>query len=522
MPRIASTEVIVPKSLSPDERQRLTDALYAVHQQIFDGVERESFAKYVVESKAEQTWIQVHKNDAGDIVGYFAMHVFEKPLNGVMTAVFRAEAGSLRAYRGANTNTRFGFALVMKYLMRHPGRPAYYMGSLVHPSSYALLAKYCGDVWPRREQPVPPELLAFMDGLATEFGLEKVDAAHPLLRHVGWRTRESEVEQDYWRQCDKPAARFFVEANPGYVDGHGLVTLVPATVANILSVLRVLGGRSLRKPVDGMLSLARRLPGGARLRRSEVARRLKASPLFARFDTRALESLAARAQVMELPAGRYVFRKGDASDELYLLARGAAYVLAEDGGGEDGVVNQLGSGTVFGEIAMLAGERRSASVRTAAASTLVRIPRSALQPLLDADVELRRSVWGTFAERRFDDLVRGMDRYAHLGRKARLAWLLRGERVELAAGQEQVLEPGSHLLMLAGAVELSHASPRMTARGTLLLEVERPLRVVAQENTRLVVLPRLASPELHRAVEADGSRALSLCLASVEQPRAAA
>lgn len=521
MPRIASTEVIVPKSLPLEERQRLTDALYAVHQQIFDGVEREAFAKYVVESKAEQTWIQVHKNDAGDIVGYFAMHVFEKPLNGVKTAVFRAEAGSLRAYRGSNTNTRFGLALVLKYLLRHPGRPAYYLGSLVHPSSYSVFAKYCGDVWPRREQPVPADLLAFMDGLATEFGLEKVDPAHPLLRQVGWRTRESDVEREYWRQCDKPAARFFIEANPGYVDGHGLVTLVPATASNILSVLRVLSGRALRKPVDGALALARRMPGGARLRRSEVARRLKASPLFARFDMRALESLAARAHILELPAGRHVFRKGDASDELYLLARGAAYVLAEEGGAEDAVVNQLGSGTVFGEIAMLAGERRSASVRTAAASTLVRIPRAALQPLLDADVELRRSVWSTFAERRFDDLTRGMERYAHLDRKARLAWLLQGEQVELAAGEERVLEAGSHLLMLTGAVELSHAAPRMTVRGALLLEVERPLRVVAHEGTRMVVLPRLASPELLRA-EASGAEVLSLSLAAARGPRVAA
>lgn len=522
MPRIASTEVIVPKSLSLDERQRLTDALYAVHQQIFDGVERESFAKYVVESKAEHTWIQVHKNEAGDIVGYFAMHVFEKPLNGVTTAVFRAEAGSLRAYRGANTNTRFGFSRVMKYMLRHPGRPTYYMGSLVHPSSYALIASCCGEVWPRREQPVPPELLAFMDGLATEFGLERVDAANPLLRQVGWRTRESEVEQDYWRQCDKPAARFFVESNPGYVEGHGLVTLAPATAANVLSVLRVLGGRALRKPLGALRALARRLPGVAKLRRSEVVRQLKASPLFSRFGEQALESLAASAQVMELPAGRYVFRKGDASDELYLLARGAAYVLAEDGGGEDGVVNQLGSGTVFGEIAMLGGERRSASVRTAAASTLVRIPRAALQPLLEADAGLRRGVWSTFAERRFDDLVRRLERYAHLGRKARLAWLQRGEQVELAPGQERVLAPGSYLLVLAGAVELTHAAPRMTARGTMLLEVERTLRVVAREGTQLVVLPRLASPELHRAVEVGATQAVPVSRVALEQPRAAA
>jgi hypothetical protein len=90
--------------------------------------------------------------------------------------------------------------------------------------------------------------------------------------------------------------------------------------------------------------------------------------------------------------------------------------------------------------------------------------------------------------------------------------------VELAAKQEMVLEPGSHLLVLAGAVELTHAAPRMTTRGTLLLEVERPLRVIAQETTQLVLLPRLASPELQRAVDAAAAQALTMPRESMELP----
>ena len=221
-------------------------------------------------------------------------------------------------------------------MLRHLGRRTYYMGSLVHPSSYALLAKYCGEVWPRREQPVPPELLAFMDGLATEFGLEKVDAANPLLREVGWRTRESEVEQDYWRQCDKPSARFFIGGQPALRGraragdaGAGDGGQHPERAARARR-------RSLRKPMDALRALARRLPGGAKLRRSEMVAPAEGVAALRALRTQALESLAASAQVMELPAGRYVFRKGDASDELYLLARGAAYVLAEKAGARTG------------------------------------------------------------------------------------------------------------------------------------------------------------------------------------------
>jgi hypothetical protein len=489
MSRIVNTEVIVPKSLSPEARGELIDALYAVHNQIFDGVERQSFAKYVVESKAEHTWVQVHKNEAGKIVGYFAFHIFERQLGGVPTAVFRAEAGTLREYRGGNVNARFALALALRYLLKNPGRRVYYLGSLVHPSSYTQFAKYCGEVWPRRDVQTPVEVQSLMEELASEFGLEMVDEARPLVRKVGWKTRETEAEREYWQHCDKPAARFFIEANPGYVEGHGLVTVVPATAATILGMIRTMGERKLRQPVEAALSLMRRLPLGARLSRPEIVRQLKAVPLFSQFDDATLKAVAARAQIVQMPAGRFVFRQGDVSNELYLLARGAAYVLE---GGEEQVVNELGSGTVFGEIAMLAGERRSASIRTATSSTLVRIPREVLLPLLDANAGLRQSVWSTFAERRFESLVRGMDRYGKLGRQGRRSWLRQGEHRELSPQQALTVEPGTHVLVLSGTVELAHGGPQVAAQGVLLLEAQHPLRVVAQETARIVLLPQSA------------------------------
>lgn len=497
MPRIASSEVVVPKSLSSEERGKLTDALYEVHRQIFDGVERESFAKYVVESKAEHTWINIHKNEEGEIVGYFALHIFDKQFGGVPTSVFRAEAGSLRAYRGANASTRFGLKRVLSYMLKNPGRRSFYLGSLVHPSSYSLFANYFGEVWPRRETEVPPELLSFMDELATEFGLEKVDPANPLVRHVGWCTRETEMEREYWLHCDKPAARFFVETNPGYVEGHGLVTVVPITVSNIANMIRSMGQRKLRQPIQATAALAQKTPIGARLLRPEVMRQLRRVSLFSHFDETTLLELARRSEIVTIPGGKYVFHRGDASDEMYLLASGAVYVLAE-GGEREKVVDELGSGSLFGEIAMLAGERRSASIRTATASMLVRIPRSALLPLMEANASLRQGVWQKFAERRFDDLVRGLDRYGHLGRKGRLSWVQRGEHRDLAAQETLSLEAGTHVFVLSGVLEVEHEGLWVTARGSMLLEVEKPLRVRAQEATRLIVLPRETAPELRR------------------------
>ncbi|HEY8206050.1 MAG TPA: cyclic nucleotide-binding domain-containing protein, partial [Myxococcaceae bacterium] len=416
MSRIARSEVVVPGELSVSAREKLIDALYKVQREVFDGVDRKAFASSVVSSKAERTWILVHKNREGAIVGYFALHQFDRELAGEPVTIVRAEAGTMRAYRGGNANARFGLWRGLRALLANPGRRFYYLGSLVHPSSYSLFAKYFGEVWPRREAQTPAELQSFMEELAAEFGLEKVDEARPLVRKVGWKTRETEAEREYWQHCDKPSARYFIEANPGYVEGTGLVTVVPVTASNLLTMLRNVCERKLRAPVEAALSLVRRLPLGARLSRSEIIRQLRAAPLFSQFDESTLKTVAARAKIVQLPAGRFVFRQGDASNELYLLARGAAYVME---GGEEKVVNELGSGTVFGEIAMLAGERRSASIRTATASTLVSIPREVLLPLMDANAGLRQSVWSTFAERRFESLVRGMERYGQLGRQGR-------------------------------------------------------------------------------------------------------
>lgn len=506
MPRIASTEVITLNTLSAEERRQLAEELFPIHQQVFDVSERESFARFVIDSKAEHTWIQRHKNEAGETVGYVALHVFERQIDGQPVAVFRAAAGSLRAYRGGSITMRFGLKRLLCYLLKNPGRQLYYLGALVHPSSYTLMAHHFGTLWPRREQGTPPKLLAFMDVLAREFGLERVSPEQPLVRRVGWRPRDTEAEREYWQHCDKPASRFYLEANPGYVEGHGLLTLVPLSAANVMELMRTVCKRKLRQPVEAARSLVRRLPGVARLHRAQVVRQLQAVPLFARCDEQVLESLAARAEELSLPAGQYVFREGDSSDEMYLLARGAAYVLLE-GGTREKVVDELGSGAMFGEIAMLGGERRSASVRTATASTLLRIPRAVLQPLMEARPCLRQTLWQTLAMRRFDDLVREDTSYGSLRRQERLAWLRQGEHRELAAHESLYIRPGTTLFVLMSLVEFEQGGRRMAARGSMLMETQQPMRVVARERAQIILLPH------HSALGARHAPPLALCTA---------
>ncbi|AXE33275.1 hypothetical protein DK843_02460 [Chromobacterium phragmitis] len=212
------------------DRTKLVNELYLVHCDIFDGVSKDDFANYVVYSKARQTRILIHKNDQGQSVGYCAIHFFEQELEGKASTVIRMEAGLMRAYRGKNRNAPFVCRQVMGYRLTHPGRNVYYLGALVHPSSYMLLDKYATKVWPSAEQSTELDYGGVIRQLTRLFGLKAVDPDRPGVVHVGWQTRDNERDRKQWQANPNQAAQFYIHRNPGYSQGHGLLTLVPVTI----------------------------------------------------------------------------------------------------------------------------------------------------------------------------------------------------------------------------------------------------------------------------------------------------
>jgi hypothetical protein len=110
---------------------------------------------------------------------------------------------------------------------------------------------------------------------------------------------------------------------------------------------------------------------------------------------------------------------------------------------------------------------------------------------MEAHAGLRQAVWQLFAERRFEDLARASARYGALGRKERLAWLRQGTHRELAAHEALCVEPGTSLLVLSAPVEIEQAGMQAATRSSMLLEAHQPLRVVARERARIILLPQI-------------------------------
>lgn len=256
-----TAEIIDPRALSPRARASFTDELYALHCRIFAGVSRACFAAYVVDSPAERTRIQVFR-DGDEMVGYAAFHAFERTHAGERCIVVRSEVGLLAAYR---RGTRMGGFLVREAMgvrLRHPGRAVYGLSCATNPATYRTITRHCDRVWPHWERPTPPAIAGLMAALAQQFELEPVQGAPAGVFHVGWKTLQDEHEAHQWQGCSHPASRLYMDRNPGYAEGHGLLILVPLDLGGMARAALRLFARKLQRRWQrwGLAVAPRRLP----------------------------------------------------------------------------------------------------------------------------------------------------------------------------------------------------------------------------------------------------------------------
>ncbi len=111
-------------------------------------------------------------------------------------------------------------------------------------------------------------------------------------------------------------------------------------------------------------------------------------PLFAELDRALRDTIAAHSRELHLPAGEWLFREGDDGDALYVVRAGRLDVVSADGT----LLWVAGRGAALGELALLTGSPRAASVRAARASDLIAVDRAEFESLLDAAPALSRAL----------------------------------------------------------------------------------------------------------------------------------
>ena len=101
-----------------------------------------------------------------------------------------------------------------------------------------------------------------------------------------------------------------------------------------------------------------------------------------------LQPLLAHVRTRSLEADTIIFNAGDPGDALYIVVDGGVSVL----GSGDQTLAMLGAGDVFGEMALLDGSTRKATVRTAGPATLLEIDKAGFDMLANTDPALKSQI----------------------------------------------------------------------------------------------------------------------------------
>ena len=112
--------------------------------------------------------------------------------------------------------------------------------------------------------------------------------------------------------------------------------------------------------------------------RSEAAIVLGQSRLFGGVHPEDLEDLAERLVERTYRRGQAVFLEGEAGDSLFLVLRGLVKVFVSSSDGREMVLTTLGPAETFGELAVIDGGVRSASVQAVEPTSLLVLDRAGM------------------------------------------------------------------------------------------------------------------------------------------------
>ncbi|HEX3694893.1 MAG TPA: cyclic nucleotide-binding domain-containing protein [Polyangia bacterium] len=191
---------------------------------------------------------------------------------------------------------------------------------------------------------------------------------------------------------------------------------------------------------------------------------------FSELPREVFEPVVRALKVKRLGDGQLVIREGEPGVAFYLVAAGQLSVFATDSFGRRNELTRLHEGALFGEMALLAVQPRTASVQVIDEADVLELSREALARL-EGEVPTLAETLGRFArERLLKNLLATSPLFRPFTRQQKMDLIRRFDGHEVATGTEIIREGEVGLglfVVLAGEVEVSKRPPDGGAEVTL-------------------------------------------------------
>jgi cAMP-dependent protein kinase regulator len=170
--------------------------------------------------------------------------------------------------------------------------------------------------------------------------------------------------------------------------------------------------RKTREPLDlGMNSNPTAPTGSAGPDQAEdpTLKELHASKLFSSFPEGALEKILSSTALRTYSEGDIIVTEGEEGSSLFLVVSGEVKVFTRSSDGRHLPLAELGPGDFFGEVSLLTGKPRTATITAKTPVTAIELTKQAMDDIAQDHPEVRQVI-ESFYERRAHDTVEAVIR----------------------------------------------------------------------------------------------------------------
>jgi branched-chain amino acid transport system substrate-binding protein len=138
--------------------------------------------------------------------------------------------------------------------------------------------------------------------------------------------------------------------------------------------------------------------------RNEILHLLWQAPAFAPLNEHQLTTLSEKAVRHEYGKDEVIVRQGESGDSLFVLATGSLSVLYHDEQEGESEIASISDGACFGEMSLLTGAPRSATIQAKADSVVYEIKKEHLRPFMERSKEIVQALSELMAQRQLAGL----------------------------------------------------------------------------------------------------------------------
>lgn len=214
--------------------------------------------------------------------------------------------------------------------------------------------------------------------------------------------------------------------------------------------------------LDSPPPLEELLPAAAKIacateRIAAYPEKLPPIPLFSLLPESAFAGVLGALKLVRKRPGDVILKQGDPGTAFYVLARGSVKVVREDDDGQKHELAKLHDGAIFGEMALVSAQPRSANVVATDDCDLLEFDREALQAAASEVGTVAQALDNFTRERLLNNLLATSPLFKPLTRKQRYDLVRRFTAHDVTAGTHVIREgePGRGLyVLLSGEVDV--------------------------------------------------------------------